>query len=425
MRQFISTIPLFDANMVVHAYRMVTHDGDKLLGAAEDFRELGSDLQAHALEIIKQVGTEPFAGQSNLFVDLSLYQLLMELPLTMKIPTEYLVLIVNKSVLEDNASHAKLMKMKRSGYSMAIEGYPRAISIETALKVFDFIILDSNEQGFQNDFKDIRPHIFNTTLVISGVPDMYNFNKYSGARGVLLSGSFYSQPLTKGVSEISPLKVNALSLIKQINEDDVDLQATASTIERDPALTISLLRFINAMNPNRSRRITSIRNAVAILGQNEVKRWATVAISMSMGEDRPNELTRLSLIRAKFAENLAPSFEMAMLTGLLFISGLFSLLDLILQRPMEEAIEEVAADDEIKDALVNKRGRIYEVLSLIFAYDKADWHDASIIMVRNNIDIEDISKAYLDSIVWYRQLLDSIDLDDEEEFTDEDGEVEE
>ena len=90
---------------------------------------------------------------------------------------------------------------------------------------------------------------------------------------------------------------------------------------------------------------------------------------------------------------------------------------------MEEAIDEVAADDEIKDALVNKRGRIYEVLSLIFAYDKADWHNASIIMVRNNIDIAVLSKAFLDSIVWYRQLLDSIDLDEDEALMDEDIEA--
>ena len=108
-----------------------------------------------------------------------------------------------------------------------------------------------------------------------------------------------------------------------------------------------------------------------------------------------------------------------MKSGTLFIAGLFSLLDIILERPIQEAIEEVAADDEIKDALVNKRGRIYEVLSLIFAYDKADWYNASIIMVRNNIDIELITKAYLDSIVWYRQLLDSIDLDEDEALLDE------
>jgi EAL and modified HD-GYP domain-containing signal transduction protein len=414
LKYFVSTIPFFDASMTVHAYRMVTQDGGKLLGTAEDFRELGGDLMAPALEIVGDIGIEPFAGKNDLFVELSLYQLLMTMPINMKIPTENFVCIVSNSVLEDNAAHSKLMLLKRRGYRLAIEGFPRKISIDTAIKVFDYILLDCTDTGFQNDFKNIRPYIFNTKLVITNIPDMYTFDKYSGARGVLLSGGFYSQPVTKGVSDISPLKINALNLLREINNESFELSEAAEIIERDPALTISLLRFINAMNPNRSRKINSIRNAVTILGQNEVKRWATVAISMGVGEDRPNELTRLSIVRAKFAENLAPAFEMALLSGTLFIAGLFSLLDLILQRPIREAIDEVAADDEIKDALVNKRGRIYEVLSLIFAYDRADWHTASLIMVRNNIDIEVLSQAYLDSIIWYRQLLESINNDEEE-----------
>ena len=69
MRSFVGAIPFFDAQMVVHAYKIVIQDGDKLLGAAEDFRELGTDLLAPALEIIRNVGTEPFAGINDLFVD--------------------------------------------------------------------------------------------------------------------------------------------------------------------------------------------------------------------------------------------------------------------------------------------------------------------------------------------------------------------
>jgi EAL and modified HD-GYP domain-containing signal transduction protein len=163
------------------------------------------------------------------------------------------------------------------------------------------------------------------------------------------------------------------------------------------------------MNPDRSRSVDSIRNAVAILGQKEVRKWATVAISVGIGEDRPSEITKLSLIRAKFAENLAPAFDMAAKSGSLFISGLFSLLDVILERPMREAIKEVAADDEVRDALVDHQGKISEVLKLIFAYERADWHHASINMVTNGVDIEVLTQAFLDSLYWYRQLLDAID----------------
>jgi len=411
---------MFDTKMAVHAYLMMTRDGDKLLGSAEDFRMLSGELLAPALEFVGEIGVEPFAGGHDFFVMISKYQLLLGMPINMNIPPEHFVCVIDKDTLTDNAAYAKLGILKRKGYRLALNGLPAAISLETAVKFFSFILLDCKSDSFTDDIKTIRPFIFKIRLVITDIPDMASYNKYAGARNVLLSGNFYSQPITKGVVEISPLKINSLNLLRQINEEGFDLIQAANTIERDPALSISLLRFINAMNPNRSREIGSIRSAVAILGQKEVKKWATVAISFSIGEDRPSEITKLSLIRAKFAENLASSFNMAHKAGSLFISGLFSLLDVILQRPMSEAIEEVASETEIKEALLNKNGRIFEVLSLIFAYERADWHNASINMVRNGVDITVLTKAFLDSLYWYRQLLDAIDYEVDPNAIDED-----
>ena len=395
--------------MAVHAYRMMAQDGEKLLGAAEDFRMLGGELLASALEFVLEIGTEPFAGSHDFFIGVSKYQLMIGLPLSMNIPPDNLVCVVDKESLTDNAVCAKLGILKRRGYRLAIDGIPQGISMETTVKFFDFVLLSFISPNFKEDFKAIRPYVFKTRLAITDVPDMECYNKLAGARDVLLSGNFYSQPITKGLSEISPLKINALHLIGQINDESFDLGVAADTIERDPAMSISLLRFINAINSGRSRKIESIRNAVAILGQDEVRKWANVAISVSIGEDRPSEITRLSLIRAKFAENLAPVFDIAHKSGSLFITGLFSLLDVILQMPLRQAIDEVAVHSEIRDALIEHKGPIYEVLSLIFAYERADWYNASIIMVRNGIDIESLTKAFLDSLYWYRQLLDSID----------------
>jgi len=420
LRFFIGSVPFFDVNMTVHAYRMMILDGDQLLGSAEDHRMLGGELLAPALELIKKIGTEPFAGENEFFVEIGKYQLLIGMPLSLQIPPKNLVCIIHKDTLTDNAAFVKLGILQRRGYKLAIDGFPRAISMDTAVKIFDYVLLSCKSDNFTAELKEIRPYIFKTKLVITDVPDMESFNKYSGARGVMLSGNFYSQPITKGTVDISPLKINALHLLGQINSENFDIGEAASIIERDPALSISLLRFINMMNPDRSRKIDSIRNAVAILGQNEVKKWASIAISVGMGEDRPSEVTRLSLIRAKFAENLAPAFELALKSGSLFISGLFSLLDVILQMPLGKAIEEVAASGEIRDALLDRKGQLSEVLKLIFAYEHADWHNASLIMVRHGIDIEEISNAFLDSLYWYRQLLDAI----EEEEDSEEGEGE-
>jgi len=305
--------------------------------------------------------------------------------------------------------YAKIGILKRNKYRLAVEGYTDIISMETTTKVFDYILLSCESTTFASDLKVMQPHKSQIKIILTDVPDTATFEKHSKIGDILLSGDFYNQPITAGAVEISPLKINALNLLKQINDEGFDLIDAAKTIERDPSLSISLLRFINKMNPNRSKKIESIRGAVAILGQKEVKKWATVAISINMAEDRPSEITRLSLIRAKFAENLAPAFSMAIKAGAIFIAGLFSMLDIILQMPMQKAVLEVAASDEIREALVDRKGRISEVLSLIYAYERADWHNATINMVRNGVDIAVLSKAYLDALFWYRQLLDTID----------------
>jgi len=421
MKFFIGAVPFFDSHMSVHAYKMMTHHGDKLLGIAEDHRMLGDDLMAPALEYVKEIGTEPFAGEAELFVDISKYQLLIGMPLTLGIEPENFVCVIKKEALADNATSAKLGKLKRKGYKLAVEGYPRSMSMETVVKVFDYMLLSCKHRDFQKELKEIRPYIFKIRLVITEVPDMESFKKYSGARGVLLSGNFYSQPITKGKTDISPLKINALNLLGQINDESFELGEAAATIERDPALSISLLRFLNSMNPDRSRKIDSIINAVAILGQIEVKKWASIAISIGMGEDRPSEITRLSLMRAKFAENLAPAFDVAIKSGSLFISGLFSLLDVILQMPLEKAIDEVAASGEIRDTLLDKKGPLSDVMHMVRAYEQADWHSTSLLMVRNGIDIDTLTQAYVDSLYWYRKLLDAIEDEEDAELFKEDG----
>ena len=145
-------------------------------------------------------------------------------------------------------------------------------------------------------------------------------------------GPFYRIPITKGETEVAPLKINYLSLLNVVNAPDYDLTKAADIISRDTALVISLLEIVNRMS--RNSKITSIRHAAAMLGQKELKKWITTAVAKELCSDKPNEITRLSLLRAKFAENLAPSYGLALKSDELFLMGLFSVLDIILSKPM-------------------------------------------------------------------------------------------
>ena len=406
MSTFIVAMPFFDSDMSVGAYRLYSRSGRKLLGMMTEVLSMSDAVLTPGLDLVKTLGVEPLTGGCPLFVDINEYHLLMRIPISLDIPPEQLVCIISNNIDPDDAVLEKCKELKELGFPIAVDGLLSGHTQNPLFELIDYIIVDITD--FTVDEKFITTIKALTTLkqiVLSNIDDMDTFNILSGIPNTQYCGRFFSQPITKGVSKISPLKINALSLLNRINEEDFDLGDIADTIGQDPSLSISLLRFINTVMP---RKIESIRNAVAILGQKEVKRWATTAISLQLADDKPNELAKLSLIRARFAENLAKAFEMGVFAQSLFMMGLFSLLDVILEMPMEKAANEVALDENVRMALVDKSGDFYKVLGFIHAYEHASWGNIAIMMVEHNLDLDDVTSAFIDALVWYKSLLDSI-----------------
>ena len=406
MKTLIVATPFFNSDMSVEAYRLNSRGGQKLLGMMDDYISPWDAVLSPGLDLVRTLGVEPLSGAGPLFVDINEYHLLMGVPLTLGIPPEKLVCVLPNKIRPDDAVLNKCRELKELGYGIAVEGFLEGHSANPVFEFIDCVIVDTRDYKSGSKFVDAMKGLAKIKrVVLTNIPDMDKFNEFAGIPNTLFSGGFYNQPVTKGVKDISPVKINALTLLKQINEDDFDLSNIAGTIERDPSLSISLLRFINTVMP---RKINSIRNAVAILGQKEVKRWATAALSIQLAEDRPNEITRLSLIRARFAENLSKVFEMGVFAPGLFMMGLFSMLDIILEKQMATAVKEVALDEDVRAALVDKKGDFYKVLDFIRAYEHANWDDVAIKMVQNNLDLESVTEAFVEALVWYKTLLDAI-----------------
>ena len=111
----------------------------------------------------------------------------------------------------------------------------------------------------------------------------------------------------------------------------------ASVIGHDTALVVSLLEMVNRMTA--AGGVQNVNHAAAMLGQKELKRWISTAITKELLSDKPTEIMRLSLIRARFAENLSKVFELAAFSQDLFLAGMFSVVDIMLDKPMEEGAQ--------------------------------------------------------------------------------------
>lgn len=410
MKAFVVAIPLFDPAMVVQAYRLCDRSGDSVLDVTKGHSRMAGVFSSPGLDLIQKVGPEAFAADKPLFASINRFQLETGMPMNLHIPPEKVICLLPSDLPHEEPIFTKLSALQNMGYKLALDGFPYGGSASPLLPYVSYVALDYTHSLFSIHYKGVIDGMKDVTAVIMNIPDTETYEKLSASNPqALFTGAFYNRPITKGISEISPIKVNALQLLRNVNEPDFELSDIVKIIERDPSLSISLLRFINSNAVGLKRKVDSIASAVAILGQNEVRRWATVALSVGLGEDRPGEITRISLVRAKFAENLAGSFELGVFQNSLFITGLFSLLDVILQKPMDEAIREVAVDDRVRKALVDHEGDLVPVMDLIYAYERADWDEANKIMIRNGIGVEAVSGAFVDALVWYDQLLATID----------------
>lgn len=403
----LTLIPFFDRNMSVSAYSLFTRKNNFLMNPSLlGSRQFDGAAYVDGLELIQELGTTTLSGGKPIFVSLNNISIFSSLESECKNTNHAPILLIDQTIPPVSMYTDRIRELREFGYHFAIRNLPVHCYEDYApiLSQMDYILIDCQKIDAVKAsfyFRKLYPDI---CICASNIPDTETFGKLSPAETIsLFEGTFFRMPVTRGEHKVSPLKINYISLLNLIEEDDFDLTKAADIISQDTALIISLLRLANTRSFN--SEITSVRVAVSMLGQKDLTRWIQTTVIEKLCSDKPNELMRLSLLRAKFAENLAPVFGMAMRSQELFLTGLFSILDIILDCSMEEALSMVRVSGKIRTALLEHTGSLAEVLHFIVKYESAEWQEVSRQLVLKNIEIPDVSHAWVSSLQWYAKLI--------------------
>ena len=403
----LTLIPFFDRNMSVSAYSLFTRKNNFLMNQSLlGSRQFDGAAYVDGLELIQELGTTTLSGGKPIFVSLNNISIFSSLESECKNTNHAPILLIDQTFPPVSMYTDRIRELREFGYHFAMRNLPVHCYEDYApiLSQMDYILIDCQKIDAVKAsfyFRKLYPDI---CICASNIPDMETFGKLSPAETIsLFEGTFFRMPVTRGEHKVSPLKINYISLLNLIEEDDFDLTKAADIISQDTALIISLLRLANTRSFN--SEITSVRVAVSMLGQKDLTRWIQTTVIEKLCSDKPNELMRLSLLRAKFAENLAPVFGMAMRSQELFLTGLFSILDIILDCSMEEALSMVRVSGKIRAALLEHTGSLAEVLHFIVKYESAEWQEVSRQLVLKNIEIPDVSHAWVSSLQWYAKLI--------------------
>ncbi|SDB15723.1 EAL and modified HD-GYP domain-containing signal transduction protein [Pseudobutyrivibrio sp. YE44] len=399
-------VPLFYEDMSVASYCLYAQkenmfENPHMLGAAR-YDGAGSIV---GIEVFESVSEDDLVANCDIIIPINNISLFANIEQQLTGFDGRIVLLLDQSIKPEESYNKRLQDLKSKGFKIGIKDLPLNTieSYKFMLGNFDLFLINSDAGNVIEQAKEFRKIMPDMVFCAENLHSKEEFDaaKDSGLFKIF-EGTFFRVPINTQDTEVTPIKINYMKLMTVINQSDFDLEEVANVVAQDPALSIELLKIANKLTINSN--IRSINQATALLGQKEIRRWLNTTLFNELAAGKPNEITRLSLIRARFAENLATAFDYAMRKDELFLMGLFSLLNLILDMPMEDALEQVGVSNEIKKALISDDGIFSPQLEFLLSYEAGDWQEVSRLMVLHDIEMHVVYDAYVEALKWYGKM---------------------
>jgi len=297
-----------------------------------------------------------------------------------------------------------MTELKKHKYLIALNGLSSSSAAAELLRLADFCKFSQRgssaikEKAVINAFPGVR-------FIATHVDKLSDFQTAKATGFHMFQGFYFNEPVVKQkTKEISPLKVNYFRLLKLSSTDDyMDFREISAIISADVALSYKLLRILNSAAVG-LRNVSSIASAVAYMGEESLKKWIAVLALRGIGEDKPLELIRMSLIRARFGELLAPHFQISRNPQNVFMVGMLSLLHIALDVSREALLEDLPVTDEIRSSLVSKTGIYSDLLKFFENYEYSNWDAVSQFVDENQLDSSMVCDAYIEATKWYSEL---------------------
>ncbi|MCL6621795.1 MAG: HDOD domain-containing protein [Syntrophobacterales bacterium] len=234
-------------------------------------------------------------------------------------------------------------------------------------------------------------------LVAAGLTHPRQFREAVAAGCTYAQGSFYRRREEGAPSPARRFAVNYVTILNELGQATLNFPRFAALIQSNPPLVHRLLHYLNSAFFGLPCRVHSVEQALLLLGEEELRKWAALVIIHHLGEGHPEELFLLSLIRARLAERLA---ELARVDSgpEMFLTGLLSLLDVYLGRPLEALLTELPLCPVILDALKGVPGPQRRVLDLVMALEEAHWQETRELAAPLGIPEAELTAAYLDAL---------------------------
>ena len=367
-KAFVGRQPIFQPNQAVFGYELLFRSGDRSFADVKD----GDVATANVLmSSFADIGLDTLVGSKRAFVNLT-RNLIVDGNLSC-LPPDRLVLEVLEDVPVDEQTIESVRSLREQGFTIALDDFVFRKELIPLIELADIVKVEYpavDTDDLENHVEQIRS-LGDAALLAEKVETQEDFELCKQLGFDLFQGYFFCKPQV--ISEKS-MQSNVAAIIRVVNElqrPDVSATRAEQILQTDANLCYRLLRFVNSATSATTQNVDSVKQATILMGIGRIRSLASMMLLSAVDDSKPRELIKVAMTRAKMCELLAEAAS-EQDPDRFYTLGLFSVLDALLDEPMEQVISKLTLSDEMNEALVQRTGRLGEVLSTVIDYEQGE-----------------------------------------------------
>jgi c-di-GMP-related signal transduction protein len=403
MDVFLATQPIFKKNLSIFAYEVLFRNS-----TANIYPDIDEDKATSSviIDCFQTIGLDNITSGKPAFINFTGY--LLENEVATLFQPQKLVIELLETVVPTREIIKRCRFLKSLGYLLVLDDFVIRPEMNGLLQLADIIKVDFSNTSWQ-EINNITVYVKKknkTARLLAEKVESYEvFERAVNLGYSLFQGYFFSRPVIVSSEDIPPNKINCLNLLNKVNDEEIDYDELALIINRDISLSYKLLKLANCPLFGLKREIKTINEALVLIGEIDLRKWLTLIILKGMGDGKPDEVIRRSLIRARLAERISLLSKFKAFSSELFLSGLFSMLDVLVGRPLEELLSGLPISKDVKELLTKKTSKYKDVFFLVLSLERAEWEKAVYYEKVLGVAHNDVMNEYVNSLIWYNTVI--------------------
>jgi EAL and modified HD-GYP domain-containing signal transduction protein len=397
----IARQPILTADESVIAYELLVRDD-----AEETRSKTDTDEATRAtIDALNLIGLGVLCDGRAAFIPCTHAMLLMGY-FSLLPPAEVVIELQDK-VPDDEQVRGACEALKQSGYRVALDNFAPNDRRSGLAQYADYLKIDIRQYpSDQTATLVTRYGSKSCCMLATKVENRQNFVDAKRSGFTLYQGYFFRHPERLRARQIPGNQAIYLQLLQEVAKPALDFNAIEELIKRELSLCYRLLRYLNSPLLALASPVNSVRHALTLLGERETVRWIRMATTLLMGQEKSSDLVLSCLVRARFCELLGPKIPHG--KSDLFLMGMLSLMDAILELPIGVLIEELCLDPELKAQLLSRKfgskTPLSPIYDLMIAREAGNWETVTSIGKQLNLSLVFISQSYNEAMRWAHQI---------------------